>query len=309
MLLVALILLCLPLRAFSEQAENPMSLLGRVIDRDTGEPLQAELSMILRGMGGITIRHIRASEEGTFEILNLSAGNVLLTTKLEGYASEQQSLLIANFKSRSIEFRLQRSVGVRGIISNNTGAPIEDAQIRVIYAEDPASQAPISASYQWEMGEVRTDFSGEFIVNVHPAKEFVIEATHPDFLADISSPQQLTSGKNRPPVKLVLSHGKRLEGQVRDETGHAIADARVQLSTDEQRPELQRFISFALLEQRTVWATTDENGRYAFEHVPAAAHKMIISHPKYQPVYQEWQSVTNRQPLPIILKLKLTNEQ
>jgi hypothetical protein len=162
----------------------------------------------------------------------------------------------------------------------------------------------LSASYQWEWGEVRTDAEGRFLVEVHPDKAFVIEATHPGFLAEISSPIESASAANDASLILTLSRGERLEGVVQDAAGQAIPGARVELSANELRPELRRFISFALLEQRTLRATTDEKGRYEFARVPAAARELNVSHPKYLPLRRVVPSASERRWLPVVLTPK-----
>ena len=136
-----------------------------------------------------------------------------------------------------------------------------------------------------------------------------IEAMHPDFLVELSSPVESVSAANEILLKLTLNRGERLEGVVQDAAGRAIPGARVELSVDDQQPVLRRFISFALLEQHTLRATTDEKGRYEFARVPAAARELIVSHPKYKPLRREALSATGRQWLPIILTPKSTQDQ
>jgi hypothetical protein len=290
--------------AFTKRPVGATRIVGRAVDGNTGLPLQAELGLILRGPGGITLRHLRASEEGLFEISALTAGDVLLTTKLEGYAAERRGFSMTNSEIRSLELHLLRTGIVRGSIVDSTGTPIEHARIRVVYEENRAAPRALSASYQWEWGEVRTDAEGRFLVEVHPDKAFVIEATHPGFLAEISSPVESASAVNDASLRLTLSRGERLEGVVQDAAGQAIAGALLELSANAQWPGLRRFISFALLEQRTLQATTDEKGRYEFACVPAAAREMIISHPKYQPLHRVVPSASERRWLPVVLTPK-----
>ena len=296
-------------RAFTKRPAGAARIFGRVTDRNTGVPLQAELSLLLRGPGGITLRHLQASEEGGFEISDLAAGDVLVTTKIEGYAAERRSFSMTSSEFPPLELRLRRPGIVRGSIDDSTGAPIADARIHVIYEENRVVPAALSASYQWERGEVRTDAEGRFLVEVHPEKVFVIEATHADFLAEISSPVESVSETNDAWLKLTLRRAERLEGVVQNTAGQAIAGARLELSADHPRPELRRFISFALLEQRTLRVTTDEKGRYEFARVPATARELMVSHPKYQPLRQLVPSASERRWLPIVLTPKSLPDQ
>lgn len=178
--LSALILLS-PLAAYTNKQNEGGKIVGRVVERETGAPLAAEVSVAMRGPRGITLTHVRASEQGWFELVGLSPANIQFNTRLEGYAVERQSLSLGEGEMRQIEFHLVKTVIVHGQVLDEAGAPIEDAMIKVIYAPDAAPEGAIAAAYQWEVGEsgeIRSDARGAYSIAVHPEKAFVLEASH-----------------------------------------------------------------------------------------------------------------------------------
>lgn len=184
--LSALILLS-PLAAYQNKQDESGRIVGRVIERDTGLPVAAEIGVAMRTARGITLKHVRASEQGVFELAGLPSADVQLNTKLEGYAVERQDLSLGEGELRQIEFHLVKLVILRGQVRDEAGAPVEDAVIRVSYARAAAPRGPIAATYQWELGElgesgeIRSDKLGNYSVAVHPEKEFILEASHPKY--------------------------------------------------------------------------------------------------------------------------------
>ncbi len=175
---VSILILLSPLAAYPNKQDRGGKILGRVIERETGLPLAAEIGVAMRGPRGITLEHVRATEQGVFELTGLPPADVQLNTKFEGYAVERQNLSLGEGETRWIEFHLVKAATARGQVLDPAGAPIEDARIRVIYARDVALEGAVAATYQWESGEARSDAHGSFSVAVHPEKEFLLEASH-----------------------------------------------------------------------------------------------------------------------------------
>ncbi len=302
-LLCALVLLA-PLAAFSVRQDEGAKIVGRVIERDSGQPLAAEIGFAISDKGGITMRHVRATEQGQFEIAGLPRGDLHLATKLKGYAVEHHSLSLSDGETRQIEFRLINAGIVKGMIINDAGKPVADAQIRAIYADDPSTRGAIAATYQWEMGEVRSEATGSFIVEVHPEKEFIVEASHPAFVGEVSTPMRSASIEGQAPIRLSLSKGEGFEGEVRDENGNPIAGAQVRLMEVEERAELQRFVSFELLKRRNRTAMSGADGKFRFDRLIPARKTLIVTHPKHQPVRHTLNMTSDRGLAPMIVTPK-----
>jgi hypothetical protein len=170
-----------PLAARQNNQDDNGRIVGRVIERDTGQPLAAELGVAMRGARGITLRHVRASEDGVFELTGLPAADVQLNTKLDGYAVERRSLSLGEGEVRQVEFHLIKLVRLRGRVLDEAGEPAADALIRVDYAREAAADGAIAATYQWESGETRSDAQGAYFIAVHPEKAFTLDVSHAKF--------------------------------------------------------------------------------------------------------------------------------
>ncbi len=298
-----------PLIGFTLGQNEGGKIFGRVIERDTGRSLAAEIGLAIRDKDGVTMKHLRVSEQGQFEIAGLAPGQVHLATRLAGYAVEHHSFSLSEGETRQIEFRLIAAGTAQGTVHDPAGSPVADAQIRVIYAGDPGARGALAATYQWEMGEVRSDALGSFAVEVHPEREFIVEASHPAFIGEITSPMRFAPTGSRAPLRLSLSRGSSFEGEVRDENGVPIPGAQVRLMETEERTELQRFASIELLKQRLKTTVSDADGRFRFDQVHPARKTLIITHPKYQPVRRMMESASEQRLAPAIMAPKSRNER
>jgi protocatechuate 3,4-dioxygenase beta subunit len=311
--LVAILLCALalfaPLAAFTFRQNDEAKIIGRVVERDSGQSLAAEIGLAIRARRGITMKHISVSDQGLFEITGLPSGEMYLTTKLEGYAVEHESFSLSPGETREIEFRLIKAGTVRGTVLDSTGNPIENAQLSVIYADEFTARGAIAATYQWEMGEVRSDATGAFAIAVHPEKEFIVEASHPAFLGEVSSPMRFSRMPSRAAIKISLDRGVSVEGEVRDESGAPIQGAQAQLFDAEERPELQRFASIELLKRRARTTVSGSDGKFRFDQVNPAAKTLLITHPKYQPVRRAVEPGSDRELAPALMTPKSRNER
>lgn len=298
-----------PLAALTWRQNEGGKIVGRVIERDTGRPLAAEIGITIRSRRGITVEHINVSEHGQFEVAGLPPGETHLTTKLAGYAVEHHSLSLSEGEMRQIGFRLIKAGIVRGIVHDPEGNPVADAQIRVVYADESSPHGAVAATYQWELGEVRSATAGGFTIEVHPEKEFIIEASHPGFIGEVSSPMRLASTENRPLLRLPLSRGVSFQGEVKDENGAPIAGAQARLMETEERPELQRFASFELLKQRARTAVSGADGKFRFDQVRSAQKALVITHPKFQSITRAVEPASYQELAPTVMTPKGKNER
>lgn len=294
------------LAASTGKSAGGSEIVGRVIERDSGNPLGAEIGLSIRGNRSITLRHIRSSAQGAFEIASLPAGDMQLTTKLEGYASEHQSVSLGENQTRYVEFRLTRVRTVRGLILNPNGNPVAGAHVRVIYPEETPAQGVIRTTYQWETGEVKSDALGSFAVDVHPEKEFVVEASHEGFVEAVSRPVRIGPTKKESFIRLMLSKGISVSGKIQDESGNVVQGAQVRLIEAGRVHEFGKFTSSELFRQRVMHTASGRNGMFRFEGVNPAKKVLVVLHPQYHTYRQEIELTSDQEQLPgkIVLRSK-----
>lgn len=267
---------------FKGQVSTAGRLSGRVSSGEDGTALAAEIGLTVRDKNGITLRHIRASEHGLFDVENLPAGELHLVTKLEGYAAEHRSVSLTEGGSQYVEFLLKKVRRVQGTVLGPTHRPVAGAQVRIIYAADENQAASIQTTYEWETAEVKSDERGNFIISVHPDKEFIIEASHRKYVGTVSAPARIRLAENEIAMTIALSKGVSFSGAVKDEGGNPIECAQVRLLDAEQRHERREFHSTEALKQRAMYTGSGAAGAFEFEQVKPARKILIVQHPEYE---------------------------
>ena len=261
-------------------------IIGRLLDRGTRSPLAGEVGVSFVSAGKIIFKHAKASREGAFTIEGLEAGTVHLTTKLEGYAVEHQSVSLRPGETKILELSVVKPTPLRGVVRNPAGRPLAGAKVRVHYPADIPERGEIRTTYQWETGEAKSDARGSFVLDVHPDKEFIVEASHSDFLKTFTAPQQAKALGKEPAVNLVLESGVTLAGIVKDNKGNAIQGAQVRLIETGARRDIPGFVSHALLEQQLRLSSSGADGAFRFDQVSPTAKTVVIIHPGYKPFRQ-----------------------
>lgn len=282
--LLCALALGLPLVSLTARQAETVRLTGRIVDRETGAPLAAELGIAIRTRQGVILKHARADESGQFTLSDLPSGAFDLSTKHDGYAVEHAALTLNEQALQTLEFRLLKSRIVRGFITDSHQQPLEGVRVKTHYAADQADKQTFANSYQWETGDARTDAQGHFELEVHPAREFIIEAAHPEFLSEVSAPLQFNTAA--PNLSLRLSKGVTLTGEAHDQAGQALANAQMELSDADERPELQRFLPFEVLQQRHQFVMSNAAGSFRFDHVRPARKLLLVTHAQHVPQQQ-----------------------
>jgi Carboxypeptidase regulatory-like domain len=267
-------------------------IVGKVIERESLQTLAAEISIAGRDNRNLYLRHAKASEDGLFEIADLPAGELHLTTKLNGYATDHLSLSLNNGETRYVEFFLTKGKTVRGVILDQSNTPIAGARVNVAYVRKAPGLSSVTASYEWEKVDTITDQLGRYeISNLHPEEEFIIEAIHPKFPSVVSAPLKFNPQDRDLSLNLSVSRGVGIIGMVRDADGTILKGARVMLFDAVKSPQLSRTES--TMDGRT-HTLSDEAGAFSFEQVMLMKKTLVILHPGYQP-YRQIIDLTGRQ--------------
>jgi hypothetical protein len=267
-------------------------IVGKVIERESLQTLAAEISIAGRDDRNLYLRHAKASEDGLFEITDLPAGELHLTTKLKGYATDHLSVSLDNGETRYVEFFLTKGKTVRGIIYDQSNAPIAGARVNVGYLREAIGLSSVTASYQWEKVDIVTDQLGRYeISNLHPEEEFIIEAIHPKFPSIVSAPLKFNPQDEELSMSLSVSRGIGVTGVVRDADRNILKGARVMLFDAVKSPQLSR--SESTMDGR-MHTLCDEAGAFNFEQVKPMKKMLVVLHPGYQP-YRQIIDLTGRQ--------------
>jgi Carboxypeptidase regulatory-like domain len=267
-------------------------IVGKVIERESLQTLAAEISIAGRDNRNLYMRHARASEDGLFEITDLPAGELHLTTKLEGYATDHLSISLNNGETRYVEFYLTKGKTVRGVVFDQSNTPITGARVNVGYVREATDLSAVTASYEWEKVEAVTDRLGRYeISNLHPEQEFVIEVIHPKFPSIVSAPVRFNQQDEALSLNLSASSGVGVVGVVRDADRNILRGARVMLFDAVKPSQLSQPES--AMDART-HTLSDEAGGFSFEQVMPMKKMLVVLHPGFQP-YRQILDLTGRQ--------------
>ncbi len=193
-----------------------------VAARDTGAPISgATVSLV--GSGGASAQ---TAGDGVAHLRGLSPGWDLMMVSAPGYGTARVPVDIPSGSAESTQkVELARGVEVKGVVVSEAGKPIPGARV-----------VPRSVSAPWEPVDILrdgvvTDAKGGFDLPGVPIGSFRFLAVHEDYAPGSSGVVSLAEGAV-PAVRIVLSAGGELSGQVVDTSGAAAPWAQVHVSSD-----------------------------------------------------------------------------
>lgn len=192
-----------------------------VVARDTGSPISGA-TVGLVGSGGASAQ---TEGDGIAHLRGLSPGWDLLVVSAPGYGTARVPVNVPSGTVESTQkVELDRGVEVKGVVVSEAGKPIQGARV-----------VARSASAPWEPVDVLrdgvvTDAKGRFDIPGVPIGSFRFLAVHDDYAPGSSGVVALAEG-SVPAVRIVLSAGAEVSGQVVDTSGAAAPWARVHVSS------------------------------------------------------------------------------
>jgi hypothetical protein len=224
---------------------------GRVKDKATGQPITTFQAGTSGSRGGGGMRFVGppmvrsfTSEDGSFTLEHLGAGQTEIVATAPGYARASTTVTIEDGKTiEDIEISLTLASKIVGKVMGPDGSALSGA---VVTTEPPGS-GPMRMPVRPQ--QVVTDGSGQFEIDGLEEGRQSIQATHPKFLA---TEKTVEVNAREVRVDLRLEQGLRVTGQVVTEAGAPVADASVRANTSAGRGAWRS-------------ATTDANGTFTFD--------------------------------------------
>jgi protocatechuate 3,4-dioxygenase beta subunit len=220
---------------------------GRVVDRDTGEPVAGAHVEDFRN----PFNRIRADGDGRFVLRGMRRGAGVRITA-PGYNAQCVPLGVAADRERTV--RLVRGIVISGRVIGPDGEPVAGARVSAHVAfSEPREE------------ETRTDESGAF--RLTGLQEYASRAGNRiRVAADGFAPAAhrvlgLKAGDEKHGVEIRLAKGAALTGRVTDEHGSPVSEARVLLRS----PPLPWFERY-----------TDSAGRFAFTNVTPGTYDLHL---------------------------------
>lgn len=264
----------LPSRAQTPLAERRDSVVVRVTDARSNQPLDAELKLSMCddrscfpagkfNTGPLGMHIIKLPEKTTGLTIWVSRrGYVPKVVTWSGY---RKDIIPSEYS-----IKLDPGVTIGGAVRDEQGNPVPNAKV-VIQGPGTRNEAMsveqlgLQGSFQTET----TDAAGQWTCNAIPAKleNLNFSVTHPDFApATFPFQKELWDGK----ATVVLKRGQGLNGVVLSKDGFPIRGAEI-------------FVGASQFHRDAVKAFTDEHGRFALDKIPAGGKRITVTAEGFAP--------------------------
>jgi len=199
---------------------------------------------------------VRTGEDGRYEIAVPSIGSqIRLTAQAPGFAQEDATAEAPQGAKRArVDFRLKPEFRITGTVRDESGRPIEGANVRTIFTRENVAV---------------TGEDGRFTLgNLDPGRpRHMLYARREGFVETRVDVE--TSGVEWV-QDLVLRRGARVEGSVFDPSGAPVAGARL-------------FIGFSPAAYNRLDAISRDDGSFVFPAVPPGKENLVTQAPGFAP--------------------------
>jgi protocatechuate 3,4-dioxygenase beta subunit len=166
----------------SDQSSKVASISGTVTSAATGEPLRkARAQLLLMGQRGAQPTVALTDSTGHFTVDSIQPGQYILTVERDSYVVQQYGqdqpgkpgavlTLAAGQKLGDLSFRLQKCAAISGRVVDETGEPIEHAQIRLIIRNYRGGKQNFD-----DVGQGMSDDHGEYrVYDIRPGRYYIM---------------------------------------------------------------------------------------------------------------------------------------
>ncbi|NNE00698.1 MAG: carboxypeptidase regulatory-like domain-containing protein [Pirellulaceae bacterium] len=254
---------------------------GQVIDAETKAPVTQYRYRVtkLRTLSGPNYVQsnewkIAKDKQGKFQCDVVGPGIYVVTVWADGYAiraSDQVNTV--DQSDTELAISLDRGVSLRGKVVDADGKPLDGATVRALSLSS-GSMPRVMGRFATMSGAVKTD-AGEFVIDNLAEGRETIRVDHPDFVFRIV--QGVDVSEAMEPISVQLTRGATIRGRVFDQNGQPQANEPLLFQDDNAYGGDDREAG------RFGQVTTDENGFYELDHLPAAW--IYVSRP------EEWRSM------------------
>ncbi len=217
------------------------------------------------------------SADGSFELTGIPPGRVRLRLRADGFLPPaSQTIDIApGGVSDELLFVCGGGEEVSGMVVDESGAPVSDAQVTAYRAEPDEQRRGLRGLFQVDPEDFDflalstnqraavTNSRGAFTVPALAAGEYRFTARHPDLAKASTKDVLVQAGVDTPPVEIVIDAGGAVEGTVTGLGMRPLADA------------LMVAVSVQAGSMRS--STTDARGYYRIDGLPPGQYAVFKS--------------------------------
>ncbi len=228
------------------------TLSGRVVDSQSGGPLEGAEVELATGPLGAYKRRVQTDAQGRFELSGVFGDEHQLFVDLNRYVPSAPIAVTRG--EASIEVRLARGGAISGIVVDARGRPIAEAVVRLLGNQDtqpgtaspgdtlrvttgpvPPISAAADATTTALVEQALTEADGAFDLRGLEAGRYTAIASHPNYAPSESAEVEIAAGGEVADLRIVMARGGELRGRVVDARRVGLAGIPVELQIAGER--------------------------------------------------------------------------
>ena len=175
----------------------------------------------------------------------------------------------------SLQVIMVRAVRLRGRVVDSDGEPVAAAWVE--FHTDGKKNVMFVSLTRTPRHHVTSDVDGRFeLTSVPRAKKVVITAEHSRYASSARKELNLASGPAPSELTLVVGPGATLSGTAFDAQGGPLIGGRVTLVSSDVGRGTNLGIGIGPRRRRDLAATTDDEGRFRIDAIPAGAYDVTL---------------------------------
>ncbi len=255
----------------------PRKARGQVLESNSGKPIPQSL---VWARGNSAPGRVGVAEpQGGFEILFAGPGRPLLGAAATGHAGREISAAVPGPRDAPVTLRLDRApdqkgaVGVSGTVADAAGSPIAGAELFAVRTVELLTRGRRTKERIAErLG--RSDPQGGFRAQGLLPGVFDLLARANGYVSGLIGGLQIPAGSRLPDLKILLSRGLRIEGQLRDSSGHPAAEVAI-----EAAKVLSGGTVIAEVERPRSASVSDRDGRFTLTGLEPGRYELTAESP------------------------------
>jgi len=275
-----------PPAAAAPDETMPPAIVGQVVDGDTGKPVSGAKVVAMESVsayaGGKQRAEAVSGDDGRFEITGLRAGGYLLMKEVgpDNYmVSTVEDMVDVQLKDgerkEGVVLRTRKGGTVSGLITNERGSPVVDAEVRIETARNESFQG-IKTAYSRVDAGTQTDATGQYVFRGVKTGKGCAITVHAAGYMPVRSPEfSLTSAGASKRVDLQLSRGSAILGWVEDREGNHKPNMELTIEPDYEGRSHVDTIMLMGIARKVSGAKSDVDGRFRLEGLPAGKYHLF----------------------------------
>lgn len=263
-----------------------LRLAGTVVDPE-GQPVEgADVTVTSMSAKAVYNKSTRTDTAGRFEFIGVSDAPYKIRVKAGQYQPREVKPILGG--NEDVRIPLETKAAVRIQVTDANGRAVTRYRMLVLRTFEKGNQLGKVPGMRPVNVNNRKIKNGEFVFQGLDQGKFIAQITPlkngPKFAKAFSAPFNITGGEEKPLVKIKVSEGAKIIGQVVDANGAPVAGATVQSNLSGIMEDIPVFGALAAAQPKRITkskAKTDGNGMFSMGQMSAGNYQFTITHSNF----------------------------